>query len=348
MPGKYLVQEGHRFGSYAGLLERVPLPRAPRDIKDRTPELPRVFSTTFYDPADQFVVWKERISAWSDVSLPEGAAAADGFEIEFMACNMADIAFSSGFYAAQSLKRVADPTRCVGYWWLFHLRSGEAWLESGGRQMHARPGAMFLLSLDQDYAGRVTDCEGLLLGLPRQAFTAVAEEFDNLCNTILFGNLNELLADYLRHLEMRVVHMNLDELQQAGRATVEMISACIQPSPDRREQALGAIESVIFERASRYIQSHLGEFDLSPERIAQQLRISRSNLYRAFEHVGGVARFIMRTRLRAAHAELLAANDRQVQEIAYRYGFKLGSDFARAFRREFGYSPREARERGRR
>lgn len=304
-----------------------------------------MFSTTFYDPPEQFDVWKTRISAWSDVSLPEGTTADDGFEVEFMACNMANIAFSSGFYAAQGFRRVADPTRCVDYWWLFHLRAGEAWVESGERQMHARPGAMFLLSLDQDYAARVTDCECLLLGLPRAAFAPVAEGLDGLCNTVLRGNLNALLADYLRHLDMRIVHMSLDELRQAGRATAEMIAACIQPSPDRLEQARGTIESVLFERASLYIQNHLGEFDLTPERIAHELRISRSNLYRAFEHVGGVARFILRTRLHAAHAELLAANDRQVQEIAYRYGFKLGSDFARAFRREFGYSPREARER---
>ncbi|WP_245329086.1 helix-turn-helix transcriptional regulator [Bradyrhizobium centrolobii] len=82
--------------------------------------------------------------------------------------------------------------------------------------------------------------------------------------------------------------------------------------------------------------------------MAQQLRISRSNLYRAFESVGGVAGYIQRKRLRAAHAELVGSADRQVQEIAYRHGFKLASDFARAFRREFGVSPREMRERTRR
>jgi AraC-like DNA-binding protein len=104
---------------------------------------------------------------------------------------------------------------------------------------------------------------------------------------------------------------------------------------------------MLFERARLYIQNYLGESDLTPERVAQQLRVSRSNLYRTFEHVGGVARFIQQKRLRAAHAELVARPDRQVQEIAYRYGFKLASDFTRAYRREFGMSPREARERAR-
>jgi AraC-like DNA-binding protein len=82
--------------------------------------------------------------------------------------------------------------------------------------------------------------------------------------------------------------------------------------------------------------------------VARGLRISRSNLYRAFESVGGVARYVLRKRLHAAHAELIGTIDRQVQEIAYHHGFKLASDFARAFRREFGISPRQARERARR
>jgi AraC-like DNA-binding protein len=147
---------------------------------------------------------------------------------------------------------------------------------------------------------------------------------------------------------MHVITMSTDELKQAGRATADMIAACIQPSADRLEQARGSFESVMFEHARLYIENHLGEFDLTPERVAQQLRISRSNLYRAFESVGGVAGYILRKRLRAAHAELVVSTDSQVQEIAYRHGFKLASDFARAFRREFGISPREARERARR
>ncbi|KJC58679.1 hypothetical protein UP10_22475 [Bradyrhizobium sp. LTSPM299] len=334
----------------AQLLEHAPLPREPRDIRDRTPVPPRIFSTRPYQPPEQFDVWKTRISSLSDVGLPEGASPAEGFDVEVMTCNIADIVLSSGHFAAQTLRRASRPFygAPIDHWWLFRLSSGEAWFETGERQIHARPGAMFLISLDDEFHGHVTDCEGLLLGLPRHAFAAVADRLDSVCNTILSGNLVGLLADYLTNLEARVIGMSRDELKQAGRATAEMIAACIQPSAKRPEWAQGSIESVLFERARLYIENHLGEFDLTPDSVAHGLRISRSNLYRAFESVGGVARFILRKRLQAAHAELLASGNRQVQEIAYRHGFRLASDFARAFRREFGISPREARERARR
>lgn len=329
------------------LLQRAPLPREPWDIRDKVPERPLIFSTQLYEPSEQFEVWKTRISPLTDVGIPEGGSAARGFDVEFMTCKMADVVLTSGRFAAQTFARASGASRGmpIDHWWLFRLRSGDVWLEAGERQLHAQPGAMFLISLDDDFRGRISDCESLLLSLPRQVFAGVAEEFDRACNTILAGNLVGLLDDYLNTLETRVVGMAPDELKQAGHATAELIAACIQPPPDRPEQMPGSIESLLFERARLYIETHLGDFDLTPDLVAHQLRISRSNLYRAFEHVGGVARFILRKRLHAAQTELIGSPDRQVQEIAYRHGFKLASDFARAFRREFGISPREARER---
>jgi AraC-like DNA-binding protein len=325
----------------------APLPREPRDIRDRTPARPRFFSTRPYEPSEQFDVWKTRISRLVDVGLPDGHDAAQGFAVEYMTCSMADVVLTSGQFAAQTFARVPRAAP-IDYWWLYLGRSGEAWFESGDRELHAGPGAMFLVPLDKDFRGRITGYDGQIFALPRSAFAAVADELDHLHTTILSGGLIELLADYLRNLEARLHEMEADEFRHAGRATVAMIAACIQPAATRLEQAHGAIDSVLFERARLHIENHLGEFDLTPERVAQGLRISRSNLYRAFESVGGVARFIQRKRLQAAYADLIATGNAQVQEIAYRHGFRLASDFTRAFRREFGISPRDARERARR
>ncbi|GKQ51985.1 helix-turn-helix domain-containing protein [Bradyrhizobium sp. Ce-3] len=336
--------------SAAKLLEQVPLPREPSNIRDRAAAAPRLFTTLLYPPSEQFEVWQTRMASLVDVAPADGHSPAQGFEVEYLTCNMADVIFTSGRFAAQTFARAAEPSQGapVDLWWLFRLRSGEARFETAGRHLHAGPGAMFLISLDDDFRGSLTDFEGLVLALPRRSFVDEADQLNDVCNILLSGNLVELLADYLDRLETRVVLMSPDELRRAGRATAQMIAACIQLSSDRLEQARGAIEPVLFERARLYIETNLRDFDLTPDRIAQQLRTSRSALYRAFESVGGVAGYIMRKRLRAAHAELIAATDRQVQEIAYRHGFKLASDFTRAFRREFGVSPREMRERARR
>ncbi|MHC2337461.1 helix-turn-helix domain-containing protein [Bradyrhizobium sp. USDA 4454] len=346
---KYMRQDDDTPARASQLLEHVPMPREPRNIRDIAPAPPRLFSTRHYPASEQFEVWKTRMASLVDVAPPEGYSPAQGFLVEYLTCHMTDVNFTSGRFAAQSFARVTKPPQGapVDIWWLYRLRSGEAHFKSAGREIHAGPGAMFLISLDDDFSGSVSDCDCLVLGLPRRSFADVADQLDGVCNILLEGNLIELLADYLDRLEARIALMSLDELRQAGRATVQMIAACIQLSSNRLGPAGGAIETVLFERARLYIETHLGDFDLTPDRIAQQLRISRSALYRAFESVGGVAGYILRKRLRAAHAELVGSPDRQVQEIAYRHGFKLASDFTRAFRREFGVSPREMRERTR-
>ncbi len=223
------------------------------------------------------------------------------------------------------------------------LTVGEIWIESPHRQAHVRPGNLFLLSMDEPFRGRATHHGGLWLTLPRDLF-ATAANFDSASGAVLTGPLSALLVDYLRSLEARLIGMSPEELVLAGRATAEMLAACVGPSRDRQEQARGAIASILFDRARSHIQAHFGDPELTPERVAQDLRVSRSNLYRVFEQAGGVSRYIQQCRLFAAHAALTSEGGRRIQDIAYSCGFKLASDFTRAFRREFGFSPREARD----
>ena len=68
------------------------------------------------------------------------------------------------------------------------------------------------------------------------------------------------------------------------------------------------------------------------------------NLY-ALEPDGGVARFILRARLQMARRQLRdPASRTSIAQMAEEFCFSDASAFARAFRREFGHSPKEARD----
>lgn len=95
----------------------------------------------------------------------------------------------------------------------------------------------------------------------------------------------------------------------------------------------------------RHIETHLGAANLSAEAIAVQFGLSRSALYRLFEPLGGVADYVRKRRLTRAYADLARTATskvrRRITDIGNDCGFESGAVFSRAFRREFGFAPRE-------
>ena len=98
------------------------------------------------------------------------------------------------------------------------------------------------------------------------------------------------------------------------------------------------------ERVRQAIQQNLRSPTLTPKRVSRLVGMSRSQLYRLFEPTGGVARYIQRARLREAYRVLSDAENRcDIREVAEDLGFFDPSSFSRAFRQEYGCSPRDVR-----
>jgi AraC-like DNA-binding protein len=95
-------------------------------------------------------------------------------------------------------------------------------------------------------------------------------------------------------------------------------------------------DAIIYEQAADPL--------LTPATIAAQLNISLRQLYRAFNGTDSPAARIRGRRLEHA-AELLSARSPQphVERVAQECGFVSAEYFSRAFRREFGLSPRAYR-----
>ncbi len=103
--------------------------------------------------------------------------------------------------------------------------------------------------------------------------------------------------------------------------------------------------------ASRLIQLHCGDPDLTPERVASRLGCSRASLYRVFARRGeGVAEAIWAARIERAWRLLVSpkSGDLLISDVAKLCGFRELPTFTRMFRRRYGTTPREARQGSRR
>ena len=98
------------------------------------------------------------------------------------------------------------------------------------------------------------------------------------------------------------------------------------------------------EQVRRAVRKHLRSPTLGPVKLCRLVGMSRSNLYRIFKDFGGVAKYIQRQRLLEADANLCdIASMTSISSIAHELCFADASTFSRAFRREFGYTPSDAR-----
>lgn len=97
-------------------------------------------------------------------------------------------------------------------------------------------------------------------------------------------------------------------------------------------------------RTDAIIAENVADPHLTPASIAAQLNISLRQLYRAFDGVESPAARIRRSRLERA-AQLLANQSphTHVDRVAQDCGFGSAEYFSRAFRREYGLSPRAYR-----
>ncbi|MFG1427642.1 helix-turn-helix domain-containing protein [Roseixanthobacter glucoisosaccharinicivorans] len=298
------------------------------------PLAPLHFTTADLPKAEQFGGWRDFIAATVDLSLV--AAPAVGFEADKTVWDLGRFALTSARMPGAGYQRSwrhigKDP---IDHWCLVLYES----------EIPGRRAPLGFRSLARPFVGAGSDRRVLTLFIPRDLFAGTAAAFDAAPTDIPDTGLGGLLADYLLSLERQMPRLTAADLPAVAEATRTLLAACIAPSADALAQAQAPLLRTTLERARRVIQANLNSPTLTPAGLCRVLGISRSRLYRLFEDLGGVTRYIQRQRLLAALAALGdPAEGRAIGQIAEFFGFSDASGFSRAFRGEFGFSPSDAR-----
>ena len=94
------------------------------------------------------------------------------------------------------------------------------------------------------------------------------------------------------------------------------------------------------EASAAEVRPHLGDADLSVEKICRAVGMGKSNLYAKLSALTGLSFNIYVRKLRLAKAkELLRSGQMNVSEVAYEVGFNDPKYFSRVFAEEFGSPP---------
>ncbi|AXN37915.1 AraC family transcriptional regulator [Peribacillus butanolivorans] len=105
---------------------------------------------------------------------------------------------------------------------------------------------------------------------------------------------------------------------------------------------MGWVESI--QKAINYMEEHLLD-DLTIESISRQANASAFHFQRTFTILTdiSVGEYVRRRRLTLAAQELSRTNCKII-DLAYKYGYDTPEAFSKAFRRQHGVSPSEARK----
>ncbi len=103
-----------------------------------------------------------------------------------------------------------------------------------------------------------------------------------------------------------------------------------------------SLDEKFVHRVKAIVEANLSDYTFSVEKMAEEIHLSRTQLFRKLKGVTGLSpnEFINNIRLQKA-AKLILAKSDTVSQIGYSVGFNDQSYFAKRFRKKFGKSPSE-------
>ncbi|MEJ1117608.1 helix-turn-helix domain-containing protein [Phyllobacterium sp. CCNWLW109] len=309
----------------------------------KTPALlPLRFETEKLTAREQFPAWQEYMAPLADTRLPDDVDLADGFVARQIVWNLGGMLFLQQTAPAFSYERSPDTVRfsSIDHWQITLLRAGRTWTGVNGRVAQNEPGMIEIRSLGHPFSGRALASDSLSLIIPVDVFAVRGGLTTARNNIVLGGHRARLLIDHMSSVEANLDRFTYDDLPSVKERLQEMVFDAITPLVDH-DGATDQISQIgLITRARRFILNNLASPELTPDALGRELAISRTRLYELFEMSGGVANYIRRRRLSAAHAMLADPTDtRKIAEVGLAIGFDSAANFSRAFTQQFGYSP---------
>jgi AraC-like DNA-binding protein len=217
--------------------------------------------------------------------------------------------------------------------WLLALRLGEA---------DGQPEALLLGSLSLGFGVRRLGGNWCGVLIQPEHLPQLAPVFATLRIMPLHSPAARMLGGMLPRMAASANEISAEDAPRLEAALSSMLTACLMGLETRPATTRQQLEAARRARVIALVDAALGEAELSPAMLVKRSGISRSELYRCFAPIGGIARVIQQRRLRQAYRDLIRADGpASVSRIGEAVGFYDPSSFTRAFRREFGCTPSE-------
>jgi AraC-like DNA-binding protein len=324
--------------------------RAPDNFDSRTPAKSWHFTTRSYPKPRQQQAWREVMSR---LCLPiDKLPATDGFRGAVW-CIDSPLGMEFALVEAEPHEirgRYLDQPEAI---WLTVLLEGKAQLSYEDCKIDLEPGdiaygptfADAALRFSSDFRQLFVNVQRLMLN-PR-VFAPLSLRLGHLPGRC---GVNRVLSGMLRSVADVIGEISSEDLRPVELSLTEFLITALE-----NEKGVFGLGGVAGARATRLhricqgIEAVLGNPALTLGMVAERERVSTRYLQKLFTEAGNNFSHYLRTRrLDRCRADLISPlhAELSISEICFRWGFNGSAHFSRAFRKEFGMSPREYRRLG--
>ncbi|WP_435250748.1 helix-turn-helix domain-containing protein [Streptomyces cucumeris] len=311
-----------------------------------------VFRTGDVDPVDRFDCWRDLMSKTlcpMDMDSEHVAA----FQAETKLLELGAVSVWPTVVEPMSWRRTprlirhSDPE----YYHLTFPITGSVGITQAGREAVHGPREMYVVDTSQPFHCVTSALHAVGLEVPKRLVPLRKAKADLLLTRRLPADegYGSLLAQLLEQLAMNKGPYGPADAPRLGAIIVDLLSSLLAHVLDwDASLSQETRECTLMLRIRAFIEASLADPGLTPRTVAEAHHISLSYLHRLFEQEEEtLAAGIRRRRLERARRDLAdpAQNDTPIYALAMRWGFPCGGEFSRAFRRTYGVSPREFRQR---
>jgi AraC-like DNA-binding protein len=306
-----------------------------------------VVTTRGIDPASRSRHWHEAIAHTSfphDLEFGNPAS----FTGELVNWQVGDVSISRLQSQALQYRRLPKhlkPERREEFLVTVPARS-EIQFSQCGREVRCNPGGFILERSDEPYVfSHAEQADLWVLKVDASALGARIRQPGRFCSYQFDASngASALFTDILHIIPRRYGVMTEELCETVGRQLIDLLALALEADERTLTSHGSAVRASHLTRIDSFLRRHLNDPDLDPQKVAAGCGISVRYLHELLRDTNQtLGQWIRDQRLAAARERLRdPGNVDTIAQVAYRFGFCDHAQFSRAFKAQFGITPKD-------